>query len=798
MNLGFSSGSISGALQEHFDRLSRSFRESMEVLISDPLMKCFSESTESQKYMFDRIEEIISDSVIQISSSIKLPPSSIQSDPGRGGSGNAGGSQVFEMQKIICGLEEKNKKMMENVSGDRERMDNLMQDLDKEKRERKNIEARFEQMDEERKTAQDKVADLEDILAIVKAKVHPLENQVEEKSRENERLGMKVADLEQQVRKLEFNLKEGTDQMIRENRQLVEENDLMNKKCKDLQKLTSGGNSTKSADTGSKLQVLEETIRQLKDSNDALSRRADEMEFAKRNIEDHMVTLKTEITDTNEMNTQLKRQKHGLEIELIELSNKLAEITIKANRQKEEVEKTNVDSEYLKSEFDKLEKLYKTEKRKSSNMERELDQIKYSHDMLHKNTNEEIKSLRDHNSGLKNENKGLQEKLEVQFKEMQQRLEEERKNNIKGIKRIKELENEEETLLLQVESLNQKVEFYKHQLQTNNNANNYSDGLDRKSQSLQDSVRDGDHRGYRNNFESFSSFHKVKEISLGIKDDRDSSACRMDTGSKFDYKRTGGFRDYRLENSALRNKLSTLQIQVTHLREVLRMENANLRQELTLVKNALFKGLEILSTRVRMNVRRFNADKAISQYGEKVGGKSYLSPSGKYQNFEQREIRQSSSMKRRLNNFDNSSLRVGRFLCAEDRSKTRASSPKIESPLTRHKYGYDNMGMLSKDSSSSLIKHQSDNYNDIHKENLPYSDNKRRSSELGCVSSIMSQKDINIHTIEQESNDIMQRLNLRRNRHVGSNNNQYPTERADRYSYIGTPLAERSSRHHQY
>lgn len=85
------------------------------------------------------------------------------------------------------------------------------------------------------------------------------------------------------------------------------------------------------------------------------------------------MTLKVEISESNELVSDLKKEKHMLELEIIELNNKLADGTVKGNRQKEEVEKNVMDLEYLKTEYDKLEKMFKSEKRRSCTLERDLD-----------------------------------------------------------------------------------------------------------------------------------------------------------------------------------------------------------------------------------------------------------------------------------------------------------------------------------------------------------------------------------------------------------------------------------------
>jgi hypothetical protein len=71
--------------------------------------------------------------------------------------------------------------------------------------------------------------------------------------------------------------------------------------------------------------------------------------------------------------------------------------------------------------------MYKSEKRRCSGFEQELDQLKYTHAMLTDSSGDEVKNLREQTAMMKSENRQMQEKLERQFKEMQGTFEEERK-----------------------------------------------------------------------------------------------------------------------------------------------------------------------------------------------------------------------------------------------------------------------------------------------------------------------------------------------------------------------------------
>lgn len=483
------------------------------------------------------------------------------------------------------------------------------------------LKHRLQKSDEEKQLGMNRIIEFEEIVSNLRAKILPLEHQIEEKTKECQ----KVIELEQRIKRSEFINKEAQEQLIRENRQLMEENELLHKKSREVQRVSMANLTSKNVEQPIlKVIGLEDAVRSLKEANENLLRKFDEVDFARKTLEDHQNTLKTEILESNEIVSSLKKEKHLLEIEIIDINNRLADGTVKGNRQKEEVEKQFMDLEYLKAEFDKLDKQYKAEKRKSCTLERDLDQIKYTYDMLHKNTGEEIKSLRDHNTGLKSETKGLQERLEGQFKEMQTKIEEERKNSIKLAKKVKEYENELENLKIQSESTTQMVEFYKQQLQAQgigvNIAHNHNE-MDRKSsQSAHDTLHDSNRR--QQNFESFATFQrKVKEINLTVKDARESN--------RNDHRRNFGSRDYKSENEGLRIKLSTLSLQLDHLKELFKIENSKLKQDLNNLKEQCVKGLETAIARVRVNVRR-QATQRYERVQPIPKEHLYSSPSNKY------------------------------------------------------------------------------------------------------------------------------------------------------------------------
>lgn len=577
---------VESQMRDHYTHLREAFTQALEAAVQDPLMKCFSENSESRKYMFDRMQEVIEESMktahsesvhelIQTCDGLEQEVKNLMSLQGHG-SKSALNSQIFELQKEVYNKEDEFKraeKEAARLEGEIEDRNSRIRSLEASlakadhgserlAQEVKTLGLKNDRILEEKQLIGAKVHELNEQIRQLRNLEEPLQRSVDEKIRENEKLTKRNLELEQSVKRLEYTLTQNEDLYNREYKKIVEENEIIEKKLREIQKLNT--TSTKKNDEGAqKVLSLEEVNKSLKDKLETMTRKVEDLEFSKGTVEEHLKTLKDEIKETCEKNTELKREKHMLEVEAMELGNKYSETQVERNRIKEDNEKMGNERDYLRIEYEKLEKQVKIEKRKTSNLERELDQMKYSHDTLHRSTMEEIKALRDHNQMLKQEGKSLQDKIENQFKEMQVRLEEERKNGLRGLKKIKEMENEEENLRLQVESLLKKVEFFKAQ---------------QKQDSVQARVDSRDSYAEKQKFDSFSSFQKrVKEIGIAPQEDKKH------------------FRSWKNENDALRIKLSTIALQMGHIKEIYRKECQYFKQEISNLKTSLFQSLQMLT-----------------------------------------------------------------------------------------------------------------------------------------------------------------------------------------------------------
>ena len=546
---------LESVVDDHFERIKLAVRDALDLVAQDPLLKCFSESSESRSYMFDRIEEIFKSTVQAVT-----PPNL-----------SAAYLNTFELQRTVYEWEKRATEAEAKASALQEQLRAQTQAVNKA------LEAKLDAAEERKQAAELKLVELEEVVANLRAKISPLETQLS-------KAYSKVSELEAVAKRQEFANKEKEEHLVREIKRHTDELDIERKKIKELHKQLTAAERGAEVTQGIEMQKisgLEDTVRQLRDALDGMERKLDESEFNKKTLEDHMVNLKKEISDGVEANSLIKKEKHQLELELIECHNKIGEITVKYNFLREQLEKAQTESDFSKNEIEKLEKSLKADKRKTCNMERELDQLRYSHDLLSKQSSEELKSLREQNTLLKAETKTLHERLETQYRELQTKMDEERKGANKAREKGKILESENENLKLELESLQQKVVFYKAQ-----GLGNSQPKPDSLSQHEEDAMFQESRKSRKSDkFESFASFQKnVKEIELRIKDDHNSEPA--------------------LHKETLKVQLSTLRMKVVHLKEVFRIENNSLRKEVMDLKSLLAQHIETLVAKMRIHTRR--------------------------------------------------------------------------------------------------------------------------------------------------------------------------------------------------
>lgn len=346
----------------------------------------------------------------------------------------------------------------------------------------------------------------------------------------------------------------------------------------------------------------------LNTSNKTLVTQLEEAVYMRNSMEHQIGKLKEELHANAEQITDLKKDRHRLEVEMGQLEKKLIEASTKYQKVAENTDKVFLERDQVQSESEKIEKLYKNERRKAANLERELEQIQYSHEQLKKNSSAEQSSLRDHINLLKADNLSLQSQVSGLTAELGSKVEDGKKETTKIIKKLKDLECQFDGLKVINETLEQKIEFYKAQLlhgNTGTSAVLAKEVLHEEAKKIlnaEDSVGTNSNKGPNHPFESFSSFNnrKIKELNLEV---RDSMASDFGMGNRRHQMDKANDR-LRSENERLKVKLSTLLMQVKHLRELVKVEASSSKQEIIAVKTILVKSLDTLAHKVRIGFRR--------------------------------------------------------------------------------------------------------------------------------------------------------------------------------------------------
>ena len=353
-------------------------------------------------------------------------------------------------------------------------------------------------------------------------------------------------------------------------------------------------------------------------SNKSMAKQLEEAMFMKNSMEHQIMKLKEELHSSAEFVTQMKKERHKIEMDYGDIQKKLIEVNAKVQKITEDHERIASEKEQVQGEADKVEKLYKNERRRAANLERELEQVQYTYTQLHKNSGAEISSLREHISLLKSDNLSLSTQVANLSADNNSKVDEEKKESSKLHKKVKDLECQLDGLKVVNESLEKKVDFYKEQLMKSNpkstqifneytpidlGKTNYEENIPSQNQGLR-----------ANPFESFSSFNqkKVKEINLEV---RETSNDKYDPYQKFSS--TKQIQSLRAENERLKIKLNSIVMQVKHLKELFRVEVNTERQELKNMKSFLLNSFEGISQKVRLHSRRFKVllDKDMRQRG---------------------------------------------------------------------------------------------------------------------------------------------------------------------------------------
>lgn len=263
---------------------------------------------------------------------------------------------------------------------------------------------------------------------------------------------------EHALKKLEWEAREREETMARQIAKLTEEVGFLRAKqtatfevpdCKEVNVLRST------------LSALETRFREVKELYSHQKRELEEAEFECETLKTTVERLKNECQDSSDRETNERKQRHTIEMSLIDLKKKLSEMGI-AQKETEEAFKQSLNEiNILRNELSHQSDQLKLEKRKALSFERELEQSKFLAERKDKEHRDTIDILTMQSKNYKSENENLYQKIETLSKELQIKMTRESKDATNLTAKLREFETKESSMLACIEDLQKKVAFYK-------------------------------------------------------------------------------------------------------------------------------------------------------------------------------------------------------------------------------------------------------------------------------------------------------------------------------------------------
>jgi chromosome segregation ATPase len=303
------------------------------------------------------------------------------------------------------------------------------------------------------------IAELEKELERVKMEKQRVLEDGEEKEREMEEERGKFIQAQKELKKVEYERNELVSSRERKERAHAEEMELLKKKLQEME--NNVVKKSKDKEYKEHIRILEQKFQEIRNNSRMSIHRLEEVEFENGQLRETIQNTKQELVVLGEKMSGIRKEKHRMELDLIESKDKMSELLMQNSGLVEDLAKSQQEVEYIKKQFNETDAMLKIERRKAACLERELDQCKFTVTTLEKNSQELVESLREQTVHLRKEISSLENRLERQLKDSQRKIDEERKISMDAVDKLRKLENSEEALRVTVENLAKKVEFFK-------------------------------------------------------------------------------------------------------------------------------------------------------------------------------------------------------------------------------------------------------------------------------------------------------------------------------------------------
>ena len=423
--------------------LSKAFSQAAENLVNDPLMSCFRSSPESQNYMMDRMEEVILEAV-------KLSAT----------------DQLISAQKTISELKSLLRSEDTPVRKDPTFMSHhsTVDQLSVSRHQadgRQRHASKFDAGEEGGRLPSilaDRLASLETRCEVLQAERDKAVLEADELRDVYDQACSSKGAAEKALRKAEWELREKQEVHERQIGKLTEEIGFLRAKqvaAKD------NGDSKEVSMLRSTLVTLETRFREVKDLYNQQKRELEESNFECETLKSTVDRLKTECQDSSDREASERKHRHGLEMTIIELKKKVAEMTTAYKETEEAFRQTLNEMNLFKSEMNQLNESLKNEKRRSLALDRELEQAKFLAERKDRDYREHANSYEEQFKLIKAESSLMKEKLDAVMNEKNMKNSRDSKESAHLAIKVREMDAKQNDLHLTIEDLQKKLSFYK-------------------------------------------------------------------------------------------------------------------------------------------------------------------------------------------------------------------------------------------------------------------------------------------------------------------------------------------------
>lgn len=488
----------SGNIYENYlSKLSSNFGKSLKELSKDPLMSVFREKEATHEFMFQRLQEVLTECIKQSNNDYlqklmaqmqKLNDkiSTLQQKKRKILDENVNLKNQQESEKrryeelielkvksfsdeiesyrdMVNLVEESRKKLEKEVS----KLKNELSDIQEESKKSESLAVgvikenteKIEQLESQIVEKEHQIGSLNESIEAHNSKIMELEQMLFEKEAEMMQAQEKLSQMEQDQKQSE----ELSSQLAAELNTKLEESknelDQMKDKYNQLEGILNQDDKYKEIMT--RMSNLEMEISQKSDELDVYALNLEESEFNKGQLEVTVAELKKEMTEMSQKLIEQRQNNHSNDLLVISLKDKSSELTILNSDLTEEITKLKQENSFLKKANEDVEANLKQSRRDAATLERELDQVKFSNSTVFRENNEMIVSFKNQIDHLKVENEKLNERLQKSLKEHNAKLEIERCSHMKSKEKVRVLEALEERMQIEIENLSKKVQFFK-------------------------------------------------------------------------------------------------------------------------------------------------------------------------------------------------------------------------------------------------------------------------------------------------------------------------------------------------